>query len=108
MTPCLRVENLLCPSPQELCTAVAAGALPHLPAAVDALGAEPPGLLAPCAAASPRYHDRTARLVLEQVERLARAVGALGAGAGAAPDAARVGRVPGHALPSCRPVLRGL
>jgi hypothetical protein len=99
--PLLQVIQRLCPFPQELCAAVAAGALPHLPAAVDALGAEPPGLLAPCAAASPRYHDRTARLVLEQVERLARAAGALGAGAGAAPDGARVGRGPGHAFPLC-------
>ncbi len=41
---------------------MATGALPHLPAAVDALGAEPPELLAPCAAPSPRYHDRTVRL----------------------------------------------
>jgi len=68
----LRVDKLLCHFPQELCAAVATGALPHLPAAVDALGAEPPELLAPCAAPLPHYHDRTARLVLEQVAWRAR------------------------------------
>ena len=49
----------------------AGGAMERLPTAAGALGGQPPGLLS-----MERYCDGSARLVLEQVERLAGALAA--------------------------------